>query len=354
VSVNSFSVISTNQIAANITILADAATGSKEVSVATPGGSFTLQDGFTVKQASPTITSINPGQGNQETSLTVTLDGTNLAGTGEAVFGSGINVNSVTVLSSNQVAVEIKIAAGAEIGTRDISVTTPGGSFTLPNSFTVRQALPLISSLSPAYGSQGATLNVTITGMNFSGANELRFGSGIALNSFTILDSKQITANITIVAGAAIGAMDVSVVTPGGSFSLPNGFTVKQGLPTIISIIPAQGGQGATLTIVINGSNLGGATSVSFGTGVAVQSFTNLSPTQLSVNLMIGEDAATGARDISVTTPGGSSTLGNSFSIKEKSFGTLIIAMIWIGIAVVVVLFVLFLRLIRKKRRGKV
>jgi hypothetical protein len=354
ISVNSFSVISTNQIAANITIIADAATGSKNVSVATPGGTFTLPDGFRVKQASPTITSINPVQGNQATSLTVTLDGTNLAGTGGAVFGSGINVNSLTVLSSNQVAVEIKIAAGAEIGTRDISVTTPGGSFSLPNSFTVKQALPVIASLSPDYGSQGATLGVTITGRNFSGASDLRFGTGIALNSFTVLDSNKIAADITIVAGAAIGAMDVSVVTPGGFFSLPNGFTVKQGLPSIISIIPDNGSQGATLTIIINGSNLGGATSVSFGSGVAVQSFSNLSPTQLSVNLTIGEDAATGVRDISVTTPGGSSTLGNSFSIKEKSFGTLIIAMIWIGIVVVVVLFVLFLRFIRKKRGLKV
>ncbi len=114
-------------------------------------------------------------------------------------LGTGIAMNSFTILNSNQITANITIIAGAVIGARDVSVTTPGGSFVLPNSFTVKQALPIIISISPDNGSQGATLNVIITGMNLTGASELRLGTGIALNSFTILNSNQIAANITIV-----------------------------------------------------------------------------------------------------------------------------------------------------------
>ncbi len=330
IAVNSFTVLSASQISVKITIAADAAPGPRDVSVAAQGGSFTLPGGFTVRQALPTIASINPAQGNQETTFNVTVTGTYLTGASEVRLGTGIVVNSFTVLSPSQITANISLAAGAEIGARDVSVTTPGGSFALPNSFTVKQALPTITSISPDNGSQGATIIVTIRGTNLTGTSEVRFGSGTAVNSFTVPSPSQITVNITIVAGSAIGASDVSVTTPGGSFALPNSFTVKQGLPTITSISPNEGSQGATLDVIISGSNFDGATSVSFGAGVAIKSFTNLSPTQLRVNVMIDEDSATGVRDVSVTTPGGSSTLGNSFNIKERSLGTLIVALIWV------------------------
>jgi hypothetical protein len=353
IAVNSFTLLSANQISVNITIAADAAPGARDVSVTTPGGSFTLPGSFTVKQAMPTITSINPAQGNQETTFDIIIAGTNLTGASEVRLGTGIVVNSFTILSSDQIAANISLAASAEIGARDVSVTTPGGSFSLPNSFTVKQALPTITSISPDNGSQGATLNITIRGTNLTGTSEVRFGTGIAVNSFTVLSSKQLAVNITIVAGATIGARDVSVTTPGGSFALPNSFMVNQGLPTITSISPNQGSQGATLDVIISGSNFDGATSVSFGAGVTIKSFTNLSPTQLRVNVMIDAKAITGVRDVSVTTPGGSSTLGNSFNIKERSLGTLIVALIWVGIAIVVVLFILILNILRKKRAAK-
>jgi hypothetical protein len=354
IAINSFTVISANQISADITISADAETGARNVSVATAGGSFTLPNSFTVKQALPTITSISTDQGNQETKLSVTIDGTNLSGASDLRFGAGIAVNSFTILSSNQIAVGISISAGAPEGARDVTVTTPGGGFTLPNSFTVKQALPEITSVTPNHGNQGAMLNVAISGTNFGGASELRLGTGIAVYSFTVLSSNRIEATITIVAGAPVGARDVTIATPGGSFALPNGFAVEPGLPTITSISPSEGSQGAALTVIISGSNLDGAASVTFGTGVNIQSFTNLSPTQLSVNVVIDAEAVTGVRDVSITTSGGSSTLGNSFNIKEKSNATLFLALLWVAIAIAVGLFIFILSRLRKNRGAKV
>jgi hypothetical protein len=343
-------VLSSTQITANITLAADAETGVRDVSVTTSVGSITLPLSFTIKQALPAITSISPAQGNQETSFAVTIDGNHLTRASEVRLGDGIVINSFSILNSKQIVANISIASGAAVGPRDISVTTPGGSVTLSNSFTVKQALPAIMTISPDTGSQGATLNVTLIGTNLNGTSQMRLGAGIAVNSFTVLDANRLTAAITILAGTETGARDVSVTTPGGSFVLSNSFMVKQGLPVINSLSPENGSRGAMLAVIISGSNLEGATSVSFGTGVTVQSFSNISPTQLLVNVLINEDAVTGTRDVSLTTPGGSSTLGNKFNINEKSLGVFFIAMIWVGIAIVVGLFVFLLNVLRKKR----
>jgi hypothetical protein len=111
IAVNSFNVLSYNQIAA-ISPSRRSGSWSQNISVSTPGGNFTLPDGFTVKQALPTIAAINPIEGNQETTFNVTIQGTNLTGASEVSLGQGIVVNSFTVLSSNQITANISIASG--------------------------------------------------------------------------------------------------------------------------------------------------------------------------------------------------------------------------------------------------
>jgi len=349
ISVNSFTVLSSTQITANITISSDAATGTRDVSVTTAVGTVTLPAGFTVRQVLPTISSITPLQGNQESSLVITIDGTGLTGVSDIRLGPGITPGILTGLSPNQMTAHIRIASGAATGLRDLSLTTPGGSVTLPAGFEVIQALPAITSISPNSASQGSTQKVTIIGTNLNGATRLRLGNGVAINSFTVLDPRRIEASITVIAGTETGPRDVFVSTPGGTFTISNSFTVKQGIPVISSISPENGNQGEISTVIISGSNLGGASAVSFGSGVTVKDFTNLSPTQIRVNILIDDLAATGSRDVSVTTPGGSSTLGSRFSIKEKPMSIVFIGLIWFGIAVIIGLFVVSINFLRKK-----
>jgi hypothetical protein len=311
-----------------------------------------LQAGFTVKQALPTITAVNPVRGNQGITLDITIAGTYFSGASEVSLGAGITLNRFSILSANQITASITIGADAATGSRDVMITTPGGSYVLPHGFTIIQALPTISAISPDVGNQGAMSNIIITGTNLTGASEIRLGTGIAVNSFTVLNSSQIAASITIIAGTEAGTRDVSVTTPGGKAVMANSFTVNQGLPVIISITPGEGSRGATLTVIISGSNLDGATSVSFGAGTVVQSFTNLSPTQLSVTLTINDAAVTGLRDVSVTTPGGSATMTNRFGIQEVSLSPLAIALIWMGIAAIGVLFAVVLNALKKNRIG--
>jgi uncharacterized delta-60 repeat protein len=90
-----------------------------------------------------------------------------------------------------------------------------------------------LSLVSPNWGAQGQTLNVTITGTYLTAANTPDFGSGITVNSYTVNNATQITANISIAANATPGARDVTVTTPGGTTTLPDGFTVIAAPPTI-------------------------------------------------------------------------------------------------------------------------
>ena len=86
---------------------------------------------------SPTIASISKSSGHPGDSLTVTIAGTSLDGAMGLDFGPGIAVNSFNVDSPTQITAEISIDADAEPGTREIVVTTPEGTYTLPDAFAV-------------------------------------------------------------------------------------------------------------------------------------------------------------------------------------------------------------------------
>jgi len=350
IAVNSFNIPGPGRIAVNITIVAGAATGVRDISVITPGGASTLAGSFTVKQALPIIASVTPNQANQETTLNVIITGANFTGASAVNFGPGITTNSFAVPSTNQITANITVTPGATTGPRGVSITAPGGAYNLPDSFTVRQALPVLILVSPNQGSRGATLDIAITGKNFNGATEVRFGPDVAVNRFTVFSSGEIAANITIVAAATTGTRAVSVTTPGGTSSLPDGFTVKQGLPAISSINPAQGSPGDTLDVLINGSNLDGSTAVSFGGEVAVNGFSNRSPTQIAARVTISVNATAGVKDVSVTTGGGTGILAGSFMVNEGPMSIVFLALIWVGIALAVGILVIVIRTLRRKR----
>jgi hypothetical protein len=353
ISVNSFNILSSNQIVVNITIVSDAAAGEREITVINPSGSYTLSNGFTVKQALPVITSVSPDSGNRSGALAVTINGENLGGVISMDFGEGIQVTGFTNISSEQLLVNLVVSSDAVSGLRDISITTPGGSYTLPGSFRIKQELPLITSISLNNGNQGATVNINIGGANFTGASEVDFGAGIFVNSFTVLSSNQIAVNATILSDAATGTRDITVTTPGGSFTLPGSFTVKQALPSITSVSPNKGNPGATSVVIINGNNLTGTTSVSFGNGVEVTGFTNVSPTQLRVNISVYSDAVIGSRDITITTPGGNTNFEQGFYIEVKSQNTVALISIWTGIAIVFIVLTVILNILRRKRAAR-
>ena len=108
-------------------------------------------------------------------------------------------------------------------GTPDLAVANANGANV--SILLNMPELPTITAVNPASGLQGQTLTVIITGTKFAGPTTVNFGAGITVNSITVNNLTQITANISI-AGAAPGARNVSVTTPGGTAMLTGGFTV--------------------------------------------------------------------------------------------------------------------------------
>jgi hypothetical protein len=110
---------------------------------------------------------------------------------------------------------------------------------------------PTVTGVNPTSGIQGETLNVTITGTHFTGATSVRFGalgSYVSVNSLTVDNDTQITANITILSYASPGTRNVTVTTPAGTDTLSDGFTVNRAGEQTQSIDTATGTGIATFT----------------------------------------------------------------------------------------------------------
>ena len=158
---------------------------------------------------------------------------------------------------------------------------------------------PVVTGLSPASGSVGTT--VTIAGSGFSGATLVDFGTNPAQN-FIVESAGEITA----VAPAGTGTVDVTVVTSGGTSATgsANQFTY-QAAPEVAGVSPASGSAGTTVTIA--GSGFSGATLVDFGTNPA-PSFT----VESADGITAVAPAGTGTVDVTIVTSGGTSATGSA------------------------------------------
>jgi hypothetical protein len=88
--------------------------------------------------------------------------------------------------------------------------------------------------------------------------------------------------------------------------------------PTVSSVAPGSGNQGQTLDVSITGTNLNGATAVSFGAGITINSFSVAFSTLITANITIAPGAALGPRDVSVTTPAGTGALAGGFTVRAE------------------------------------
>src|SRR5438046_1223393 len=119
----------------------------------------------------PIISGISPKRGTLGTSLTVTVNGINFEPGATASFGADVTVTSMTVVSSTQLSVALAIAATANPGPRDVTVTNPGGqTATRVGGFTV---LPLPPTLGLAFlGELKSVVERGNTAFSVGGARE--------------------------------------------------------------------------------------------------------------------------------------------------------------------------------------
>jgi hypothetical protein len=91
--------------------------------------------------------------------------------------------------------------------------------------------------------------------------------------------------------------------------------------PTVTAVNPAGGLQGqCPMTMSITGTNFNEAPTVSFGAGITVSSVDVNSAMLITATICIDANASAGARDVSVTTPGGAGTLTGGFTVVHQNY----------------------------------
>ena len=271
--------------------------------------------------AVPTLTSINPATGFRTTSITVTLTGTNLTGASAVnVSGTGILVTGVTVVNSTTVTAQFTIGPLATLSARTVTVTTPGGTSN-PVTFTV--AAPAITAVSPNSGVRGTAVPVTITGTGLSSTLLVTVsGTGVTVSNLHVVNDTTVTATFTISATAGTGARNVSATTLSGIATLNSAFTVLA--PSITAVSPNTGARGTAVAVTITGTNLGAATGVTVsGSGVTVSNFHVVSATSITATFTVSTAAGTGARNVTVQTPGGNPVLTNGFTVTAPALAAI-------------------------------
>ena len=248
----------------------------------------------------PTVAAISPNTGSTAGGTSVTITGTNFSGASSVDFGT--TAATFTVNSSTSITATAPTGTGT--GTVDVTVTAPGGTSatSTADQFTYTPPpAPTVTAVSPTSGQSTGTTSVTITGTTFTGATAVDFGANAA--AFTVNSATSITA--TAPAGT-VGTVDVTVTTPGGT-SATNAadqytYTVPPA-PTVTGLSPSSGQSTGSTSVMITGTGFAGATAVNFGTTAAT--FTVDSSTTIAATAPPG---TLGSVDITVTTPGGTST----------------------------------------------
>jgi len=266
----------------------------------------------------PALSAIAPSSGIQGAAVAVTLTGTNFAsGSSISLSGTGITVSGTTVASSTSITATFTIAASAPTGAQNVTVTSAGKT-TGSQVFTVNSGAPTVTSVSPSSGTQGQTVNVTLTGTLFAAGSTMALsGTGCAISNTTVVSSTSITATITIALNAPVGAQNVTVTNAIGTSGTQT-FTVNATPPTVTFTNPANLATSipinrkiaatfskpmdsttittATFTLV-GTTNVAGTVTYNAATHVAT-----FSPTaNLAANTLFTATITTGAKDLSGT-----------------------------------------------------
>ena len=240
------------------------------MTVTTNAETATITGGFSVLAGLPQLVSATPNSAQAGSTLNVVINGeftTFQQGFSTVAFGPGITVNSVAVSSIAQLTANISINSNANLGSRDVTVTTNSQSETLSGGFTVTAGTPAITQINPNIGVPGQTVAVTIYGQYTNwvqGTTTASFGPSISVGGaaegatgpVTVTNATTLTANLTIDPDASFGPVDVIVTTGTEVENVAAGFTVQPvtiSPPTVVSVSPAAftGGMPTNSNIIV-------------------------------------------------------------------------------------------------------
>jgi hypothetical protein len=314
--------VSNIQLTANIDPQKIASGGLVNISVVNPapGGGTSAPLTLTVINPQSTISKISP------TSIMAGSPGFTLTVIGSKfVPASVIRWNGVdlatTWINSTQLAASIDASKVATGGTVSVSVFTPapGGGTTSVLTFTIKNPVPKIVSLSPASVIVGGpTFTLAVNGAGFVPASIIRW-NGVSLAT-TYVNSTQLTTSIDASLIVKAGTASVTVYNPGpaGGTSAKLKLAINNPVPILTSLTPVSTlAGGPAFQLSLTGSN--------FVPGVVVRingssvSTARVSSTQLIATIDAGKIAVAGMPLVTVVnpTPGGGASSTLPFTINN-------------------------------------
>ena len=225
----------------------------------------------------PTVSSVSPVSGSQYGGTSVTITGSNFAGTpgspyaGTVTLG-GTAATNVTIVTATQITAS---TAARVPGTVDVIVTNPDNrSGTCTGCYTYLDA-PTVTRVSPSSGPSTGATTVTIIGTSFAAGASVTVG-GASATAVSVISSTTITATTP----AGTGTVDV-IVTVDGQSSAQNAsdtFTYTIG-PTISNVQASANRHSATITWT---TDVPADSQVEYGTTTAYDSKSALNTTRVT------------------------------------------------------------------------
>jgi hypothetical protein len=258
----SFSVISANKMEA---VAPAGAEGTVDITVSTPEGTsaVTSADRFSYVPPGPSVLELQPSKGPVAGGQEVRIHGAHLDTATEVHFGA-VSVPFVIVSSETLHAT----APQGEAPTVDVRVTTPEGiSAVSPgDAYSYVSKYPEISGVTPNKGPAAGGNAVTISGSEFYGVTDVKFGARSA-SGFTINSPLSITA---VAPPATVEKTTIEVETTFGPSALE--WCVRRGNkgpscsirdyykylePTVTGVTPSFGPASGGTTMTLTGSGFG-------------------------------------------------------------------------------------------------
>jgi hypothetical protein len=319
--VDALTINSTTSATVQITVLSTAPVGFASLTSYTDGEVVTLQQAIDIEQGVPALLATAPGGAEQGATLNLQILGrfTNWQqGATNVAFNQDIQVNSVTVIDSDNLIANITVSPTAYVdgGPCGHLVTVTSGSEQVfgaingPGDFCVAQGPAQITQVSPASGYQGSTEVVTITGSEthfIAGVTTANFGPGINVGNVAVNSPTSATVTLAVTTSAPTGYATATLTTFGEVATQQFAFQVSPGVATLNEAIPNQGEQGVqNLTVHLVGqySHFNSNSTATFGNGITVNGVTFTDETDLNANISIDPLAYTGANSVTVTSPG--------------------------------------------------
>ncbi len=323
--------VSSTAITCDFNIPINAHTGLYDVEIINGDGKSGTGIGlFEILPPPPSVTGINPGQGETGTDLDgVTISGNYFTGPGALVKlrqdgEPDITATNVSVINASTITCDISIPLSVEDGAYDVEITNPGGkSGTGTALFVVFGVDPVVTSINPDHGNRGQSYpGVIVSGANFKGPGAQVFlkKSGypnLPATNVTVLNENTIQCDFSIPLSAPTGWVDVEVINgdmkSGTGISL---FEVQNPPPSVSGINPDSAEIGTNLNgVIVTGTNF-------FGPGAGVRltqpaaadivatSVVVVSSTTITCNINIPFTPDLGFYDVEVTNGDGKSAIG--------------------------------------------